>query len=125
MKKSILAVFCTCFCLSIAFAQNNNGIVRTVPPQNADALAKSIAIEKVPTQAEGQPIVLDAKAGATTTATQMRNEDLPPEKRKIVRKGFDVKSGQVLYREVISREELEARRQQRAEVKAKAAQTKD
>jgi hypothetical protein len=126
MKKVFFAIICTFVSAVAAFAQNNGNLQRADPPANAAALVKSLEVKKAPTAAEGQAVVLDPKSATATTAAQPRNEDLPREKRKMVRKAYDAKNNTVLYREVISREELAVRKQERAEVKAaKAAQTKE
>ena len=92
-----------------AFAQSNENFQRVAPPENAKEIVKQMDNTKAPAKAEGQEVVLQPQS--EVSAALVRNEDLPLEKRPRIRKGFDMKTKQVTFREVVTLEQLEARKQ--------------
>jgi hypothetical protein len=93
---------------SAAFAQSNEQFKQVAAPTNATELVQSVQVGKVPTNQEGQAIVLEANDVSARATTQV-SQDLPPEKRTRIRKGFDAKTKQTLFREVVTQEQLDAR----------------
>jgi hypothetical protein len=108
--KLYLFMLCALFGASGVFAQANDNFKQVAPPDNAKDLIKKMESTQAPKSTEGQEVKLEATNAATSvTAAPQRNEDLPPEKRTRIRKGFDAKTKQTVFREVVTQEQLDAR----------------